>query len=52
MYDNNTDQKYPKNPNTVQKYAFLAESIGKCGAKRKDCQQNRGKWARETKQAT
>ena len=40
---------YSKNPNTVKSTSFCINVLEK---KEKHCQQSRGKWASETKQAT
>ena len=43
-------KKYYRNPNKVtEKYVFLAKCIENVVLRGKYCQQNRGKWARETK---
>ena len=41
---------FPK-PEHGKKYVFLGKSIENAGLREKYCQQKRGKWARETKQA-
>ena len=48
---NNNETVFQK-PEHSKKYAFLAECIKNVVLREKYCQQNRVKWARETKQAT
>ena len=43
-------KKFQK-PEYGEKYVFLAKCIESAGLREKYCQQKRGKWARETKQA-
>ena len=53
----NNNRKVKKKKKTFQKpehgkkYVFLVKSIENAGLREKYCQQKRGKWARETKQA-
>ena len=44
-------KNFSKNPN-IKEYVFLAECMGDVVQTEKYCQQNRGKRARKTKQAT
>ena len=53
MQNNNRKvKKIFQKPEHSKKYVFLAKCIENAVLREKYCQQNRGKWARETKQAT
>ena len=47
-----SEQKFQKLKHSKKKNVFLAKCIENAVLREKYCQQNRGKWARETKQAT
>ena len=45
-------KKHSKKPEHGKKYVFLAQCFENAVLREKYCQQNRGKWARETKKQT
>ena len=47
--NNRTVKKILQKPKQSKKYVFLAKCIENVVLREKYCQQNRGKWARETK---